>query len=299
MAVDSNPSETKVRTAVQQVYDGSGIYFQVLRACGWGTLLNLGYSQPWDWVIYPFRADIAQERLVQKSIALLQTGENQQVLDVACGKGKSSFLIAMQNPTATVIGLDKVESHVQVAELLFGCTRNLKYFAGSAESLPFADQTFDRIHCLEAAFHFDRDRFIQETYRVLKPVGRVVIVDFMWRNEASRQMLKTPEGKLVQELWQFEDFWTVEEYRQASEQAGFRVVEMIDWTAKVSAMSHKRMSNLVQSFSKGSSRLLTQKLHKPLMYFSDEDWQVIQRYTAAHEPLGRVSQYMALVLEKA
>ncbi|MFM7424088.1 MAG: class I SAM-dependent methyltransferase [Elainella sp.] len=283
---------------VQSAYDGSGLYFQLLRACGWGALLNLGYSQPWDWFLYPFRADIAQERLVQRSINLLQVQPQQQVLDVACGKGKSSFLLAMQHPQASVIGLDMVPMHIELAEAQYGYTRNLQYQVGQAEALPCPDQSVERIHCLEAAFHFDRQRFLQEVKRVLKPGGRVVIVDFMWKNAASRHLLETTEGKLMRQLWQFDDCWSVQEYQDAAAQLGFHQAALLDLSKPVSNMSHKRMQNLVKASLKPAQLKQFCQLHPALHYFSAADWAVLRQYSDAHKPFCEVSCYMALVLEK-
>jgi ubiquinone/menaquinone biosynthesis C-methylase UbiE len=284
--------------SVQRAYDGSGIYFQLLQACGWGELLNLGYSRPWDWFIYPFRADIAQERLVRRSIDLLKVEANQRVLDVACGRGKSSFLLAMQHPTATIVGMDKLTTHVEIAKLQYGNTRNLEYQAGDAEALPFPDQSFARVHCLEAAFHFDRQRFLQEVYRVLKPGGRVVIVDFMWKDANSRRLLDTPDGKIVQDIWQFVDLWTVAEYLEAADQLGLRKTELIDWSEPVTGMSYKRMQSLVKASLNPAQLKKFCQLHPPLRHFSADDWEILRRYSAAHEPLRQAAYYMALALEK-
>jgi MPBQ/MSBQ methyltransferase len=284
--------------SIQKAYDGSGLYFQLLRACGWGTLLNLGYSQPWDWFLYPFRADIAQERLVQRSIKLLQVQPQQQVLDVACGKGKSSFLIAMQHPEATVTGVDMLPGHIQLAEAQYQHTRNLRYQVGQAEQLPSGDQSVERLHCLEAAFHFDRQQFLQEVNRVLKPGGRVVIVDFMWKDANSRELLATPQGKLMRELWQFDDCWSVQEYRDTTTQLGFHTAALIDWTKPVTNMSHKRMQNLVNASLNPAQLKQFCQFHPPLQYFSPEDWATLRQYSEAHQPFCEASHYMALVLEK-
>jgi MPBQ/MSBQ methyltransferase len=283
---------------VHQAYDGSHIYFQFLRACGWGNLMNLGYSKWWDAYLYPFRSDIAQERLVHQSIALLDVQPRQQVVDVACGKGRSSFFLAMCNPEATIVGIDKIVEQTAIAKALYENTRNLSYMAGEAEALPFADQSVDRVHCLEAAFHFDRAQFLKEVDRVLKPSGRVVIVDFMWKNASGRNMLATPDGQICQKIWQFSDLWTVDEYCTAATQLGFRQVKLIDWSKPVTDMSHKRMQSLVQAANKPSLRQFFCKIHPLLNYFSEQDWQTALRCSNAHLPMMEASFYMALVLEK-
>jgi MPBQ/MSBQ methyltransferase len=290
--------EQTLESSVQQAYNGSGIYFQLLRACGWGELLNLGYSKPWDWVIYPFRADIAQQRLVQHSIELLKVEANQQVLDLACGKGKSSFLLAMQHPTARITGVDMLANHVESAKLQYGYTRNLRYQVGNAESLSFADNSFERIHCLEAAFHFDRLQFLKEAYRVLRPGGRIVIVDFMWEKASSRSFMNTADGQLVSDIWQFEDLWAVNEYLQASDQVGFRKAALIDWTKPVTKMSHQRMQSLVNASLKPAQLEKFCQMHPPLRHFSAEEWKILRRCSHAHEFFHKAVQYVALVLEK-
>jgi MPBQ/MSBQ methyltransferase len=283
---------------VQQAYNGSHVYFQFLRACGWGNLMNLGYSKWWDLYLYPFRSEIAQERLVNESISLLEVQPQQQVVDVACGKGRSSFFLAMRYPTATIVGMDKLVEQVEIAKTLYHNTPNLSYVSGDAEALPFADQSVDRVHCLEAAFHFDRTQFLREVDRVLKPGGRVVIVDFMWKDASGRQILDTADGKICQEIWQFNDLWTVAEYQAAAAQQGLRAVQQVDWSKPVTGMSHKRMQSLVQAANKPALRQFFCKIHPLLNHFSEQDWQTALRCSDAHLPMMEAAYYMAIVLEK-
>ncbi|MBL9084863.1 MAG: hypothetical protein JNK76_23875 [Planctomycetales bacterium] len=79
-------------------YDGSTATYRLMQAFEWGpTFMNLGY--------YPFRFPlrmlnwncdfaIAQLRLAGKSIGLLQIQDGLELLDVACGRGASSYSIA-------------------------------------------------------------------------------------------------------------------------------------------------------------------------------------------------------------
>lgn len=279
-------------------YDGSNLFFQLMRCFGWSNFLNLGYCQPWDWLIYPARHDIAQDRLARKSIELLDVKSDQQVLDIACGRGRSSFTIAMTHPAATVVGLDYIPEQIAAAKFLNGNTRNLTYQTGDVHALPFESASFDRIHCLEAAFHFDRDRFLQEAYRVLKPGGKLVIVDFMWKDGRSRQLLDTIEGKICQEVWQFDDFWSVNEYHTALDRSGFRVLRQLDWTNPVTTRGQTRLDVLLKVMRYPFMRRFYYQLHPPLQYFSLDDWQYLRQCAQAYKPLRRASLYIALVVEK-
>jgi SAM-dependent methyltransferase len=55
---------------------------------------------------------------------------------------------------------------------------NLQYHVGSADSLPFDDQTFDHVTCMNAFHHFPNQRkSLEEMVRVLRIGGSVYIAD--------------------------------------------------------------------------------------------------------------------------
>jgi cyclopropane fatty-acyl-phospholipid synthase-like methyltransferase len=161
---------------VHSAYDGSNVVFRLLRMTSWGPgLMNLGYYRFRGWLAFVnLLGDLekAQQRLVEETMRLLDIQSNDSVLDVACGRGKSSFIMSCHHPDASIIGLDLLQPNIDTARLLFGGSGRLSYQQGTAMDLDFADGRFDRVQCLEAAFHFpDRSRFLRESARVL--VGRL------------------------------------------------------------------------------------------------------------------------------
>ncbi len=215
---------------VHAAYDGSNVLFRLLRLITWGPgLMNLGdfrFRGPLSILNLAVNLEKAQRRLVLRSVDLLDLDGRHTVLDVACGRGKSSFMMHCLHRDATIVGLDLLERNISAANFLFGCSPKLSYQCGNAMRLPFEDRSFDRVHCLEAAFHFpDRAAFLREAVRVLKPGGRMVVVDFAWRTEADRACRMTQEGQLVRGIWQWDDLWTVSEYEEEAIAAGLRVVK--------------------------------------------------------------------------
>src|SRR5690348_13032299 len=80
---------------VAESYDGTNVVYRALRLETWGpTLLNLGYYSfggAFSFLNVMSNMELAQQRLVRKSVDLLQVLPGHHVLDVACGRGKSSF----------------------------------------------------------------------------------------------------------------------------------------------------------------------------------------------------------------
>jgi SAM-dependent methyltransferase len=281
---------------LQRGYDGSCLTFQLLRACGWGTLLNLGFFRLSDWLLNPLRLDVAQERLAGRSIELLNVADGDRVLDVACGRGKTSYMVAMKHPGSSVTGIDILTSNVAIASDMWGNTRNLDYEVGDATRLEFADSSHERMLCLEAAFHFDREAFLRESRRILRPGGVLVNVDFMWKDPGCREALSSEDGDIVRDTWKFDDFSTVDEYLQMAASAGLRVAAGHDWSRPVCGALGTRLRLL----SWASERRLFKRIlccgNVLLRHFSGEDWATFRRSARAHLRLGELLRYMCLVL---
>jgi SAM-dependent methyltransferase len=94
-----------------------------------------------------------------------------QALDVACGTQQSTM--ALKEIAKEIVGVDSSE------EMLARAPRDgrIRYVRASAEDLPFADQSFDMITVSEALHWFDRDPFLGEASRVLRPCGELIVYD--------------------------------------------------------------------------------------------------------------------------
>jgi ubiquinone/menaquinone biosynthesis C-methylase UbiE len=77
------------------------------------------------------------------------------VLDVGCGEGVVTERLAQRLAPAKVVGVDADETHLKT-EWDRRSAFNLSFATGSAYDLPFADQSFDLVCCIEVLEHLER-----------------------------------------------------------------------------------------------------------------------------------------------
>ena len=96
-----------------------------------------------------------------------------RVLDIACGEGYGSNLLA--RVAASVIGVDLDAKTIAHARAKYS-HRNLEFLEGSCDEIPCADGSIDLVASFETIEHIsDHARFMSELKRVLAPGGMLVI----------------------------------------------------------------------------------------------------------------------------
>ena len=100
-------------------------------------------------------------------------GEGQCVLDLACGTGVLACAASARVGSGSVTGLDPNDEMLAVAR---SKRVQVDWQRGRAESMPFANASFDRI-VSQFGFMFFEDRVaaLREIVRVLRPGGRFAI----------------------------------------------------------------------------------------------------------------------------
>jgi ubiquinone/menaquinone biosynthesis C-methylase UbiE len=109
-------------------------------------------------------------------IAALRTGE--RVLDIACGTGIVARTAARKlGGSGSVVRLDLSAPMLAAArEAAAAEGLTVEWWEGSAVNLPLADAVFEVVFCQQGLQFFpDRLGALREMYRVLTPVGRLVL----------------------------------------------------------------------------------------------------------------------------
>ncbi len=109
--------------------------------------------------------------------------QNQSVLDIAGGTGdlakKFARLVGAQGQVVLADINSSMLAQGRDALINAGCLNNVNYVQANAECLPFAENSFD---CITMAFGLrnvtDKQQALRSMYQVLKPGGRLLILEF-------------------------------------------------------------------------------------------------------------------------
>ncbi|MBT8075406.1 MAG: bifunctional demethylmenaquinone methyltransferase/2-methoxy-6-polyprenyl-1,4-benzoquinol methylase UbiE [Gammaproteobacteria bacterium] len=116
-------------------------------------------------------------------IAISNIQPGQRVLDLAGGTGDIAALMSKRvGSTGSVVLSDINEAMLAVGRQRMedrGLVGNIEYSLANAESLPFADAEFDAVTMAFGLRNVtDKAAALREMYRVLKPGGRAMILEF-------------------------------------------------------------------------------------------------------------------------
>ncbi|WP_160042314.1 MULTISPECIES: class I SAM-dependent methyltransferase [Paenibacillus] len=111
-------------------------------------------------------------------VSCSQAEPTMDVLDIATGGGHVANALAPLVRRVTALDLTEEMLNAAAGFIRGNGHTNVDFVAGDAEHLPFADVSFDLVTCRIAAHHFpDTGAFAREAYRVIKPGGRLLLID--------------------------------------------------------------------------------------------------------------------------
>jgi len=162
------------KTQVQSMFDGIARRYDFLN-----HFLSLGVDLYWR----------------KQSVKSLQLQDGELLLDVATGTGDQGFT-ALKAAKIRVVGLDFSFNMLEIAQEKIqkrGLSQRFEVIQGDAENLPFGDDSFDALTISYGIRNVGTiSAALTEFYRVLKPGGRLSILEFA-----------EPEGWFFGRLYRF------------------------------------------------------------------------------------------------
>lgn len=151
-----------------------------------------------------------QIRFTEACLSRLGGMEGKALLDVGCGNGVQTLYIARTHAPASVHGIDLNAMHIALAEAAAAkaAATGLSFAVDDAQKLATVpDGSVDTVLCTESAHHYpDKDAFLVQVRRVLRPGGRFVIADLLLRDGVRPRRID-PQLSLF--------YWTLPRYRAA------------------------------------------------------------------------------------
>jgi SAM-dependent methyltransferase len=151
----------------------------------------------------------------EQAIERMNLPVDARVLDVGCGSGWATRLLAEKASMGKVIGIDIADEMIQLAADSSTSFTNVEFKIATAESLPFSNEEFTHAFSMESLYYYVNVlAALREIHRVLTDGGIfVTVIDLYLENAPSHQWI--PTLKVPVHLLGIPD------YRQMFEEVGF------------------------------------------------------------------------------
>jgi ubiquinone/menaquinone biosynthesis C-methylase UbiE len=120
--------------------------------------------------------------ITEKTMRLMDLRPGERVLDLGCGAGWATRLLARMvgdgpDGFGQVVGLDVSDEMIRRARETSKDFENVLYVWGSAQQIPWEENFFDKVLSVESFYYYpDQDRALMELFRVMAPRGRLFIL---------------------------------------------------------------------------------------------------------------------------
>ena len=220
--------------------DGIGEDYRI-----WSPSFNIHFGY-WKWGISPFDREAMLLQMNEEVLERLQLVKNGHsfVVDAGCGAGATLRFMAERLPAANFNGITLAPWLLAKGKELnnaAGLSGRIELIKGDFQSMPLPTSCADAVFCLESACYAageDKAKLISELYRILKPGGRLVVVDAFRKKARPMPHLFEKLFRKNASLWAVNELAQLTFFEKTLTEYGFKNVktEDISWRAVPTAM---------------------------------------------------------------
>jgi ubiquinone/menaquinone biosynthesis C-methylase UbiE len=209
-----------------------------------------------------------------------------RILDLATGVGQFIPYLLNENKSITqVIGLDICERSIAQAEKNFQDESKVSFMKVDAESLPFANDSFDAISINNSLHHFEKiGQVLAQARRVLSPAGYLIVNEMTSdseQNQAQQSHILIHHwfAEIDRQMGRFHDeTYTSKKLRELVKSNGFEIIEEEIYNQEIAnPKDEKFIENYTRIISQTKERLVT-KLPDSLVSKAEDIIKHLQDY---------------------
>ena len=163
---------------VQKVFDQVNDHYDLMN-----DFMSLGIHRVWKKTV----------------LNMMNPSPNQKLIDVACGTGDiAKLFLEHVNNDAQISCVDPNKEMLKKGKEKLNKYKNIKWIISSAENLPVKNDTFD-FYTISFGLRNTKDlsKALSEAYRVLKPGGRFLCLEFSKIQNTNLEFIYKKWSKLI------------------------------------------------------------------------------------------------------